>query len=382
MARNLRRRRLAAAVGAVFAAVLVLPSPAQARPAQTQPAADGHAAAQAALDAFQAVTGPGAGIYAGDSTGSWNLSSGTGLVGADQPVQPTDHFRAGSQTKTFTAAVVMQLIDEGKVSLTAPIERYLPGVVDGNGYDGNAITVRHLLQHTSGIPNSAIVRTQPTYTLAELVRQGLGFPPVAAPGSKLVYSNVNYQILGMLIEKVTKAQVGEAITTRIIGPLGLNRTFYPVPGIRTLPDPYVRGYRVLRIGPAVFWTDVTSDFEPSQFGSAGAMVSTEQDLTAFYQALVGGKVVSQASLAEMKTFWDQGQGPGTGYGFGLEAGPLPCGGVAMGHNGIVNGYMSLTMVTADGRHASVMSNSAAALNRTASVMKMYKVAEAALCETS
>ncbi len=328
------------------------------------------------------MTGPGAGVYAGDSTGSWNLTVGTGLVGANRPVQPTDHFRAGSQTKTFTAAVVMQLIDEGKVSLTAPIERYLPGVVNGNGYDGNTITVRHLLQHTSGIPDSPSLRPQPTYTLAELVRQGLERPPVAAPGSKLVYSNVNYQILGMLIEKVTKAQVGEAITTRIIGPLGLNRTFYPVPGIRTLPDPYVRGYRVLRIGPAVFWTDATSDFEPSQFGSAGAMVSTEQDLTTFYQALVGGKVVSQASLAEMKTFWDQGQGPGTGYGLGLAAGPLPCGGVAMGHSGIVNGYMSLTMVTADGRHASVMSNSAAFLTQTASVMKMYKVVETALCETS
>ncbi|MDT0448585.1 serine hydrolase domain-containing protein [Streptomyces hesseae] len=378
MARNIRRRRLAAAVGAVFAAVLVPAAPAQARPA-----ADGHAATQSALNAFQVETGLGAGVYAGGGTGSWNLTTGTGLANANRPVQPTDHFRAGSQTKTFTAAVVMQLVDEGKVSLDAPIERYLPGVVGGNGYDGNVITVRHLLQHTSGIPESLVnVPQQSTYTLAELVRQGLAHPPAAAPGTTVIYSNANYQILGMLIERITRVQVGEAITIRIIGPLGLNRTYFPVAGARALPDPYVHGYRVLRLGPTVFWTDVTSDFEPSLLSSAGAVVSTEQDLTTFYQALVGGKVVSQASLAEMSKMWEVGQGPGTGVGLGLQAGPLPCGGLALGHNGIVNGYMSLTVVTADGRHASVMTNSGAFNSQASAIKKMYKVADAALCETS
>lgn len=380
MARNIRRRRLAAVAGAVVAAVLALSSPAQAAAGQARPAAGDHSAAQAALNAFQAETGPGAGLYAGDGNGSWNLSVGTGLANANRPIQSTDHFRIGSQTKTFTAAVVLQLVDEGKVALDAPIERYLPGVVAGNGYDGNAITVRHLLQHTSGIPDN-VPSGWATYTLAELVRQGLTRSPVGAPGASLTYSNVNYQILGMLIERITKAQVGEAITIRILGPLGLDRTFFPPAGVRTLPDPYVRGYRVLRIGPTVFWTDATSNVEPSLFSSAGAMVSTEQDLTTFFQALTGGKVLSPASLAEMKKMWDVGQGPGTGMGLGLEAGPLSCGGLAWGHNGIVDGYMSLTLVTADGRHASVMTNSGAFLSQAPAIKKMYKVADAALCET-
>ncbi|WP_205519092.1 serine hydrolase domain-containing protein [Streptomyces olivoreticuli] len=85
-----------------------------------------------------------------------------------------------SQTKTFVAAVVLQLVDEGKVSLDAPIERYLPGVVDGNGYDGNTITIRHLLQHTSGIPTNPLgkapVNPDGTYTLSALVREGLSHP--------------------------------------------------------------------------------------------------------------------------------------------------------------------------------------------------------------
>ncbi|MEK8143420.1 serine hydrolase domain-containing protein [Streptomyces sp. M10(2022)] len=191
--------------------MLALPSPAQAHEPQAAPASnrtqvqagDDHAATLAALKTFQANAGPGAGVHAGDGTASWTLSAGTGTINTNRPIQATESYRIGSQTKTFTATAVLQLVEEGKVSLESPIEQYLPGVVTGNGHDGNAITVRQLLQHTSQIPvNSPNPQAGPdgTYTLAALVKDGLSRPRVSAPGT-FEYSNTNYEILGMLLER-------------------------------------------------------------------------------------------------------------------------------------------------------------------------------------
>ncbi|GHF73102.1 serine hydrolase [Streptomyces mashuensis] len=360
--------------GAVVAAVSVLPAPAQAK----SRAQGDHAATQAALQELQAVGGPGAGLYAGDRGESWSLAVGTGDTGGQRPVRPTEHFRIGSQTKTFTAVAVVQLADEGKVSLDAPIERYLPGVVSGNGYDGNAITVRQLLQHTSGIPTSnpaAQAGPDGTYTLAALVRDGLSHPPASAPGAAFHYSNTNFEILGMLVEKITGTPVGRVITSRIIEPLGLTETRFPAPGDRSLATPYVHGYRGLRVGPLFFWRDVTTEFEPSVFLSAGAMTSTEQDMVTFYQALVDGRLLSPAGLAEMQKV--SAYAP---YGLGLNRLDLPCGRVAWGHTGGVPGYLSFTMASADGRHVAVMTNSEAVLNLDAAMAKMYAAASSAMCE--
>ncbi|MFD0431886.1 serine hydrolase domain-containing protein [Streptomyces zhihengii] len=90
-------------------------------------------------------------MHAGADGADWTLSVGTGTYGADRPIQEDEHFLVGSQTKTFTATVLLQLVDEGRIALDAPVETYLPGLVTGNGHDGTRITVRHLLQHTSGI---------------------------------------------------------------------------------------------------------------------------------------------------------------------------------------------------------------------------------------
>ncbi|MDT0450774.1 serine hydrolase domain-containing protein [Streptomyces hesseae] len=370
---KLRRRIPAAALGIAVATVLALPASVQA-----QPAAD-HPATQAALNSYQAQAGPGAGLYAGDSTGSWNLSAGTAVVNTNKPLQPIFHFRIGSQTKTFTAAVVLQLVDEGKVSLDTPIGRYLPGVVDGNGYDGNAITVRQLLQHTSGVAESRNPTSRNpdgTFTLSALVRDGLSYRSVSAPGAEFHYSNTNFQIAGMLIEKITGMPVARAITSRIIEPLGLTQTTFPAAGDRTLPVRFVPGYVGNRIGPLFFWVDNTSEVEPSAYSSAGAIISTQQDLTTFYQALIGGKVVSGASLAEMEKTVPVVQG--IGYGLGLESIPLPCGGTAWGHNGAVPGYSSLTTVTADGRHAAVMTNTMHV--DTDAGRKQLDATNSALCE--
>ncbi|MEU3353448.1 serine hydrolase domain-containing protein [Streptomyces sp. NPDC037389] len=370
---RLRRRIPAAALGMAVATVLTLPASAQA-----QPTAD-HPATQAALNSYQAQAGPGAGIYAGDANGSWNLSAGTAVVNTNKPLQPIFHFRIGSQTKVFTAAVVLQLVDEGKVSLDTPIERYLPGVVDGNGYDGNAITVRQLLQHTSGVAesrNPTSKNPDGTFALSALVRDGLSYRAVSAPGAEFHYSNTNFQIAGMLIEKITGMPVARAITSRIIEPLGLTQTTFPAAGDRTLPVRFVPGYVGNRIGPFFFWVDNTSEVEPSAYSSAGAIVSTQQDLTTFYQALIGGKVVSGASLAEMEKTRDLGQG--VGYGMGLQSFALRCGGTAWGHGGDVPGYSSLTTVTTDGRHASMMTNTMF-LSADAG-MRRVDVINSALCD--
>ncbi|MCC3766926.1 serine hydrolase [Streptomyces sp. UNOC14_S4] len=378
MAGKSRRTQLSAVLGLACAAVFALPAAAQAAPA-----AD-HADTLAALKTFQAAAGPGAGIYAGDSTGSWNLSTGTAVINTNTPVTPTDRYRIGSQTKSFTAATVLRLVDAKKISLDAPIEQYLPGVVDGNGYDGNAITVRQLLQHTSGIPayeppllNPPPANPDGSYALDVLVRQALKQPPASKPGT-WQYSNANYLILGMLIEKTTGKPVHQAVTEQIIQPLGLTRTSFPAPGDRSLPDPAVHGYHGVRVGPLYFWTDVIG-YDPSIFSTAGAMISTQQDLTAFYQALAAGKVVSPATLAEAeKTVAVGAPGSPLAYGLGLIRHTLPCGGVAWGHDGMVPGYYTETLVTEDGRHASVVTN--AHLTTNPPVAQMYNLLDKALCE--
>ncbi|ASU84470.1 hypothetical protein CDO52_18165 [Nocardiopsis gilva YIM 90087] len=374
------RKRLSVVIGAACATMLTLPSPA----AHAQTTADDHAATLAALKAFQAKAGPGAAIHAGDGSDAWTLSVGTGTVNANRPIKSDEHFRIGSQTKTFTAAVVLQLADEGKVSLEAPIDEYLPGVVTGNGYDGTRITVRHLLQHTSGIapynpyPGAQTPKPNPdgTYDLAASVREGLSRAPVSAPGADFTYSNTNYLILGMLIEKVTGMPVHESITGRIIDPLGLTRTAFPAPGDRALPTPAVNGYHGVRLGGFFFWVSALT-YDPSLYSSAGAMISTLEDLTAFYQALSSGKVISPAGLAEMQKVRDVGDS-GVGYGLGLMRHNLSCDGVAWGHGGGVPGYQTYTLVTEDGRHASVVTNVLFQLNSPGT--QMLNLMDTALCE--
>ncbi len=188
-------------------------------------------------------------------------------------------------------------------------------------------------------------------------------------------TGANYLILGMLVEKTTGMPVYKAVTSRIIAPLGLAGTTFPRPGDRSLSAPAVRGYHGVRVGPFFFWTDVIS-YDPSVFNSAGAVISTQEDLTSFYQALAAGKVVSQATLGEMEKTVPFG-GP-LAYGLGLIRYDLSCGGVAWGHDGAVPGYYTETLVTADGRHASVVTNAHLTINPPAK--QMYKLLDSALCE--
>ncbi|MER7055492.1 serine hydrolase domain-containing protein [Streptomyces sp. NPDC000351] len=368
------RITLSGVIGLVCATLLTSPGTAY---AQTT---DDHPATLAALRTFQAAAGPGAAVHAGAAGDTWTLSAGTGTLGSNRPIQQDEHFLIGSQTKSFTAAVVLQLVDEGEVSLDAPVEQYLPGVVTGNGYDGTRITVRHLLQHTSGIaaynprPNLSAppVNADGSYDLREVVRKGLSFAAVSAPGASSTYSNTNYLILGMLIEAVTRTPVREAVTARIIEPLGLSSTSFPAAGDDTVPEPSVIGYTGVRFN-GLFVGTKADIWDPSLYSSAAAMISTLEDVTTFYQALLAGEIVSSASLSDML---DDG---GFGYGLGLAPKQLTCGGTAWGHDGALPGYSTATAVTTDGRHASLVTNAHFAVNTPTEQMKT--LLDTALCES-
>lgn len=308
---------------------------------------------------------PGALVAQRDRHGSVVLTSGVADVDSQAPVRGDSRFRIGSMTKPFVATVVLQLVGEHRVDLDAPVERYLPGVVRGHGNDGRVITVRMLLQHTSGLPDyldylspqDIVEDPLAHHDTRDLVKLALANPPTfekpgAKPGSEWHYSNTNYLLAGMLIEKVTGHSYGEEIRRRIIEPLGLHDT--SVPGDATaIPGPHPRGYvRPRKDAPLM---DITA-FNPSVAGASGEMISSATDLDRFLDALVRGRLLRPAQLRAMMTTRPTGSDDGRAYGLGLESRPLPCGGLYWGHGGDIFGYETAGGATTDGRQVTVMTN--------------------------
>lgn len=351
-----RPRALSGVLGLVVAGVLGA-GPAAAASAGT---AD-HDRLQEVMHRLTSVDGgPGALIRVRDRRGDAVLTSGVADVTSRAPMRGDDSFRIGSMTKMFVATVVLQLVGEHRVVLDAPVERYLPGVVRGHGNDGRAITVRQLLQHTSGIPDyldylsEREVLEDPLahHDPADLVNLALAHPPTFEPGTGWSYSNTNYLLAGMLIEKVTGHTYGQEIRRRIITPLGLRRTY--VPGdASVIPGPHPRGYA--RPGQDAPLMDLTA-INPSVAGASGSMISSGTDLNRFLGALVGGRLLHPAQLREMMRTRPTGSPDGSAYGLGLESDPLPCGGLYWGHDGGILGYQTLGGATVDGRQATDMVN--------------------------
>ncbi|WP_026413837.1 serine hydrolase domain-containing protein [Actinomadura oligospora] len=288
------------------------------------------------------------------------LTSGVADVKSGAPMRGDVSFRIGSMTKPFVATVVLQLVAEHRVVLDAPVERYLPGVVRGHGNDGRRITVRQLLQHTSGVPDylsffdlKEVIRDPLAhYDVRDLVKLALAHPPTFKPGKGWRYSNTNYLLAGMLIERVTGRSFGDEIRQRIIVPLKLRQT--RVPGDdATIPGPHPRGY--VRPGPDAPLTDIT-EFNPSVASSGGGMISGTTDLNRFLDALVRGRLLPPAQLRQMMRTRPTGDSGGRAYGLGLESHPLPCGGLYWRHGGDILGFEALGGVTTSGRQATVMVN--------------------------
>lgn len=350
-----------------------------AAPASAQTALPATQQAVAALRADHFA--PGAGAVVRDGAQAHVLTTGTRALGQNLPFGPNHKFRVGSLSKSFTAAMVVQLAAEGAVDLDAPVETYLPGVVTGH-YDGGAISVRQLLNHTSGIADYVPTAFDPlkhldTYTLAEVAQWGLDQPPYFAPGAGHRYSGTNYLLAGMIIEAVEGRSYAESLTQRLTAPLGMTDTYLPE-GTKALPAGHVRGY----VG-RFFYLDTTQMFEPSIGGSSGGLVSSGADASRFFQALMAGEVVPPAYLAEMTT--PNGFPGSSDYGLGLFRLPLRCGGEAWGHNGIWPGYQSIAAATADGRSVFIGMNVLDALTSAPSgapTRSTQDAAVTALCEVA
>ncbi|MFI7642747.1 serine hydrolase domain-containing protein [Nonomuraea sp. NPDC049400] len=360
-----RTRRLA--VAAVAAGVLAssLGSPAAAAAGRTADSRYSSTDFRHALDALRAagVVGVQGRVITEDGR-QWTAAAGVADTRTKRPVPAHGHYRIGSNTKTFVAVVVLQLAAEGRLGLDDTVDRWLPGVVRGNGNDGRKIKIRQLLQHTSGLydyladlgPRDAESFEQERlrrHTPGELVAAAMRHAPASQTWS---YSNTNYVLAGMIIERVTGRPWDHEVERRVIRPLRLRDT--SVPGAETgLPRPYARAYQQWRPGGPM--TDVTVH-SPTSYGAAGSMISTTADLSRFFRALLGGKLLKPAQLAEMKKTVAVSNGVATGYGLGLFQNKLSCGGTYWAHGGNTAGYISREGFTAHGRRSVALSISGAA----------------------
>ncbi|MEU8890535.1 serine hydrolase domain-containing protein [Streptomyces sp. NPDC048442] len=304
--------------------------------------------------------GPGALVSLRDQSGGTVLTSGVADVESRAPVRGDSRFRIGSMTKPFVATVVLQLVGEGRVALDVPVERYLPGVVRGHGNDGRRITVRQLLQHTSGIPDylddlkleDVLGDPLAHHDTRDLVNLALAHRPTFEPGTGWSYSSTGYLLAGLLIERVTGHPYGDEIRRRVITPLGLRRTSVPGDSPK-IGGPHPRGYA--RPGKDAPLKDFTA-INPTLAGPSGSMISSGADFNRFLGALLGGKLLRPAELHQMMRTRPTGSPDGGAYGLGLESHPLPCGGLAWGHDGGILGYQTTGAATVDGRRATVMVN--------------------------
>jgi len=295
------------------------------------------------------------------TSGVANLDRGT-------PVSVNGFFRIGSNTKTFLSVVVLQLAAEHRLSLDDTVGHWLPGVVHGNGNDGAAITIRELLQHTSGLHNytddlQAQITSVKAYRKLEfhqfsrmdLLKIALAHKPYFAPGTGWHYSNTNYILLGMIVEKVTHRPWASVVARRIAGPLGLHHTFAPGTSVR-LPRPHATGYLFFSRNVRI---DTTAE-NMSWARSAGGLISNAADLTRFWQAIGRGTLLGPAQRREMQRTvpadaGDAASVPGSRYGLGIFRIPLTCGGFYWSHEGDVPGYNTIGAVSADGRKTVVLS---------------------------
>ena len=295
------------------------------------------------------------GILAKTSQGrkTWGYAAGVADLRTKKPMKTDFRFRIGSVTKTFTATVILQLAGENRLNLDDSIEKWLPDVIQGNGYDAKQITIRQMLNHTSGIAEYSrskeadFTNTKRLYTAEELVKIGISAPPDFAPGKGWSYSNTGYVLLGMLIEKVTGNSYAEEIENRIIEPLELSNTFLPgnssiIPG-----NKHARGYVQQEEGSEL--KDVTY-FNPSIASSAGDMISTADDLNKFFSYLLGGKLLKEKQLNQMFTTVPAGRGGINGYGLGIFEIKLPNGVPIWGHTGGIPGFDTFVGGTHGGRH--------------------------------
>jgi D-alanyl-D-alanine carboxypeptidase len=265
---------------------------------------------------------------------------GEASVEAHRPATASTVYRIGSITKQFTSAAIMRLIERGKLSLDDPMSKYLPDVP----LHGHTVTIRQLLNHTSGIHSyTSEPEWQKTWTTDLTPRQIVAFVDKDtfdfAPGTGWRYNNTGYVLLGMIIEKITGEPYASYLQHDLFTPLGLRQTSY-CPSRPTDPS-FADGYSSAggTVKPAEFLS-MTHPF------SAGALCSTVRDLVIWQRALVGGRVVNAKSYALMTTADTLNNGKRLNYGFGLVPGMLGTH-KSVGHGGGVNGFTTSSIFFPD-----------------------------------
>ncbi|MFJ6759326.1 serine hydrolase domain-containing protein [Streptomyces sp. NPDC091273] len=365
--RKTARAAGAAGLAAAALAVTAFTVPAMAAPAgassDTAPARPGHEATQRAMDAEVQRGTPGITAQARDTNGVWKSTSGVGNLTTGAPRGTNDRFRAGSITKTFVATVLLQMEAEGTLDLDDTVEHHLPGLVRGNGNDGGKITVRHLLNHTSGLFDyladeeyvDTYMRGQgyldhryDTLPPRKHVKVALSHAPLFEPGEQLSYSNTNYILAGLIIERAGGRTYEAEVRDRIIKPLGLKATSNPGNSIH-IPRPSSRSYSKLFASAPERIDDVT-EMNGSQGWADGDIISTTGDLNRFYSALLRGELLPPQQLKAMKTTRSMPETPDLSYGLGLTRFRTSCGTTLWGHGGAMVGSNSLAVTTEDGRH--------------------------------
>jgi D-alanyl-D-alanine carboxypeptidase len=271
--------------------------------------------------------------------GRWSGAAGLGRVAPPEPMRSRDRFRAGSIVKPFVAVAVLQLAERGRLSLDARLPEVLPASVTRRVANAADITVRMLLGHRAGIPDwdspavdEYVARHQAkVWKVEELLDLAAAKPPLFAPGISFSYSNTDYTLLSLVIERLTGRSWRHEVTRRVLRPLRLTHTHLPAPGHRSIKGPLAHGYVELD-GQLV---DVNLD--PSFAGAAGgyALVTTVQDLARFLDALFAGRLFRhRATLKQMLAIRPaQGEGGLVGYGLGIERRALPGGAELIGHLG-------------------------------------------------
>ncbi len=304
----------------------------------------GHQVVQEALDQITA-SGAALGVQARVTDGRQRFTARSGKAELDshRPVPENGRFRIGSITKTFVSTVLLQLAGEGKVELDAPVVRYLPGLIDGR------ITVRQALQHTSGLydytdalpldPDGFEKIRYQHWRPQDLLEISTDKPLEFDPGTRWSYSNTNYVVVGLLVQKLTGGPYAKAVEHRILKPLRLDDTEFPGDDI-DIRGPHAHGYVTVAGKP----NDITR-INPSVAWAAGEVISTTRDLDTFGVALASGRLLRPAQQREIaKTTSVSPE-----YGLGLQVQTLPCGTKVWGHSGGIPGYSSQLLTTPDTR---------------------------------
>ncbi|AUG76312.1 serine hydrolase [Kitasatospora sp. MMS16-BH015] len=272
---------------------------------------------------------PGRGAYV-KSTGVADKATGA-------PMRPDLNMRIGSETKTFTATAVLELVDDGLVELDAPIATYLDGVPDGEH-----ITVRQILEMRSGLYSYTfdpdfvqdfLGDPNRPFTPEQLLAYAFKHCNVFAPGTQFQYSNTNYVLLGLLVEKLGQKPADVFLRERVTGPAHLHHTFLATDA--AFPDPHAHGYTEQTLSGA---EADTTHWNPSWAWTAGAEVSDLHDLRRWAKVVATGELLSPETQRQREQFVPVPGFTDAGYGLGLFR---THGWV--GHNGSLPGYESVTM---------------------------------------